>query len=132
MKTPLLLFVALLMTVTVSAAAYDVTPEDRAFFHELRAAVLKDDTAQVAALVLYPIPVRMKGQAHTLTSAREFTARYQEIMTDSVREAIRRQSAEKLRKNWQGVMIGAGAIWFEKVKPAGTSQFVYRVIALNP
>jgi hypothetical protein len=131
MKRRILFFFAFLLTLS-AAVAYDVTAQDKAFFGELRTAVLADDRERLAALVQYPISVRLSGKEVTLATPREFTERYREIITNDVKGAVKQQSADKLQKNWQGVMIGKGEIWFGRIKPAGAPQFVHKVIAVNP
>ncbi len=133
MKNSICVFLAFVFATSLaSAAAYEITKEDRDFFNELRTAVLADDAARVAALVQFPISVRVKEKEITLTGSRDFAQHYREIVTSDVKTAVRQQSAERLQKNWQGVMIGSGQIWFEEIKPEGAQKFVRKVIAFNP
>lgn len=46
---------------------------------------------------------------------------YKRLFTHAIVNAIEKQPPECLFANWQGVMIGHGAVWFEE-QPNGTMK----------
>ena len=129
-------FIIFILTVSIALAdagdAYPVTTGDRDFLGELRTAVLSGDAGRVALLVQFPISVPEKNGRIELKGARDFTLHYKEIFTEKVKSAIRQQVPEKLQKNWQGVMIGKGEIWFDEIEVREGEGFVRKIIGINP
>ncbi|MWC29452.1 hypothetical protein [Paenibacillus sp. MMS18-CY102] len=106
------------------AAAFD------AMFGQVQLAVAADDRAKVASLALYPLRVNFaEGQSVQMKDARQFIAQYDTIVTGQVKEALRTQDKKGLFVNAQGVMAGAGQMWF-----GGTAETPqkYGIIAVNP
>lgn len=84
----------------------------KAFFTDLKTAIAGGDKAAVAAMVRYPFQTNIGGKRVTIPDAGGFIARYEDMVTNRVREAVARQPYETLFANWQGVMIGHSEIWF--------------------
>lgn len=95
------------------------------FFSDLQHAIANDDAAGLAAMVSYPISVKIDGESTSIGSEGEFVADFDRILTPGVKEAVEAQSYETLFANWQGVMIGDGEIWFAIVDDEP------RIIAIN-
>jgi hypothetical protein len=58
---------------------------------------------------------------------------YNRIFNKKVTEAVERQSYDSLFKNWRGVMIGNGEIWFTTASPVEndpTKDIIY-IIGIN-
>ncbi|EFM08423.1 hypothetical protein PaecuDRAFT_4776 [Paenibacillus curdlanolyticus YK9] len=101
-----------------------------AMFEQVQAAVAADDRAKVASLALYPIRVNYSAeQSVQIKDAAQFIAQYDSIITQSVKEALRTQDKKELFVNAQGIMAGAGQMWF-----GGTVETPqkYGIIAVNP
>lgn len=99
-------------------------------FAKVQTAITEDDRAAVAALALYPIRVNYPEKPPVqITDAEQFIAQYDRIITPSVRNAMRDQKVGELFVNAQGVMAGAGQMWFGA--SASTPQ-QYGIIAINP
>ena len=99
----------------------------RAFFQTLRTAIAKGDAKGVAALVSYPLSVRIGGKKTTIANAAAFERHYAQIVTPALRRAVAEQEYDDLFANWQGVSIGDGTLWFSGM---GDSQEV-RITAIN-
>lgn len=84
----------------------------KAFFTKLKTAIAEDNKTVVAAMIRYPFRTNIDGERITIPGASDFTARYEEMVTDRVREVVANQHYENLFANWQGVMVGRGEIWF--------------------
>ena len=117
------------------ADMYPVTASDKVFFEQIQHAVLANDIKWLSESVSYPIVFVMKsGNAkYTLRDENDFEAHATMILTPQLKSAVRSQSADSLFKNWQGVMIGNGDIWFSEVaeKIGGKQSWVQRIIAIN-
>jgi hypothetical protein len=47
--------------------------------------------------------------------------------------AIQKQEPERLFKNWRGVMIGSGEVWFGAIKLSdGQQEYSYFILGANP
>lgn len=75
-------------------------------------AVKAHDAAGVAALVSYPIKVRIGGSKRTIKTPQKFIAKYDSIVTPAIATAVEDQPWDDLFVNYQGVMLGRGEVWF--------------------
>lgn len=114
---------------------YPVTASDRAFFEHVRKAVLADDIEQFSEAVSFPIVLRSGGKELKLENKRDFKQHAALILTTRLKSVVRKQSPDSLFKNWQGVMIGQGEIWFSEVEETGQGNGqvtkMQRIIAIN-
>lgn len=83
----------------------------KAVIDTLQKAVAAHDVAGVAALVSYPIGVKVRGKETVVKSAKAFTEHYDGIMTPAITKAVVSQKYEDLFVNDQGVMFGDGQVW---------------------
>ncbi len=112
---------------------YPVKPSDRVFFGQIKKAVLEDDVAWLSEAVSYPITLKTDKGALKLANKKDIEAKAALIFTEHFKTAVKNQSTNALFKNWQGVMIGRGEIWFSEVieKTKSGEATVYRIIAIN-
>lgn len=85
-----------------------------AAFDALQLAVTDADAEAVAALVAYPLIVKV-GERREIAAPDEFIAAYDEIMTAEITAAITGQTYEGLFVNDQGIMFGNGEVWMSGV-----------------
>ena len=78
---------------------------------DLQMAVAKHDAPAVAALVHYPIRVKLHGKPIYLKNAHEFIKNYDHIITPDIAAVIQNQKYEALFVNYQGAMLGEGEVW---------------------
>lgn len=97
------------------------------FFDTLKKAVAEDDRQAIAALVDYPINVRINGKSTKINDTKHFVAVYDQIVTDKVKQAIAKQTYATLFANAEGVSIGDGEIWFSGLGDGST----VRITAIN-
>jgi hypothetical protein len=88
-----------------------------AFFSEFQTAFRDNDRKKVAALIEYPLLTSLRGKRVNVRGAAELLAHYDEIFDGGVRCAILSANAKSVWGNWQGFMIGNGAIWFDGIIP---------------
>jgi hypothetical protein len=98
----------------------------------LQQAVAARDKEDVAALVRYPITVSISGHKQTIRNAPAFIKSYDAIMTPDIVSAITGQKYEDLFVRDQGVMLGNGEAWINRVcLDKGCSHFVPKVVRLQ-
>ena len=86
-------------------------PEVRQLVADLQQAVAKHDPAAVAALVHYPIKVKLHGKPTYLNTPKSFIKNYDNIITPDIATVIQNQKYESLFINYQGAMFGEGEVW---------------------
>lgn len=96
-------------------------------FEIAKTAVAADDKEAVAELVLFPLRVNAET-SREVTSKEAFIAQYDTIITDPVKAALAKQKVDELFVRDQGVMVGAGEIWFGA---SAEEPQVYGIIAVN-
>ena len=97
-----------------------------------QAAVQAHDAAGVAALVRYPITVRVGGTSRTIKSPQKFVARYDSIITPAIAAAVQGQAYDSMMVNARGVMLGQGEVWFNGTcRDAKCTASTVRVIAIQ-
>jgi hypothetical protein len=87
----------------------------RATITAFQEAVKAHDAAAVAALVRYPITVRIGDSRRTIKSAKKFVAKYDSIMTPPIVAAVQDEPYGDMMVNAQGVMLGRGEVWISGV-----------------
>ncbi|GMK40364.1 hypothetical protein PCCS19_34200 [Paenibacillus sp. CCS19] len=99
-------------------------------FTSVQQAIAAGDQTLVSSYGLYPVRVNYAdGTSEQIADAKQFVANYDKIITPSVAQTMKDQAIAKLFVNWQGVMAGAGQIWFGAT---ADSPQRYGIIAVNP
>lgn len=105
----------------------------RAFLRELQGAVAADERSRVAAMVSYPLRVKIHARVVHIGTTQQFLRHYDELLPPATRALIAAQSYEGLFVNSQGVMIGSGQLWFSGVcGDELCSRRTIKIIAFNP
>jgi len=113
---------------------FPVTVADKAFFEQIRKAVLADDVEWFSeALFHHPFVLRLGKGKIILKNKNDLKKHAALVFNAHFKATVRNQSPDSLFKNWQGVMIGNGDIWFSEVgEQTGTGiVWAYRIIAIN-
>ncbi|TDK28649.1 hypothetical protein E2F46_01920 [Luteimonas aestuarii] len=87
----------------------------RDVIERVQKAVVAGDKEAVAALVSYPIEVRISGKPRKIASEPEFVAAWDGIVTPDVAQAVATQEYSAMFVNSQGVMFGDGQVWISGV-----------------
>jgi hypothetical protein len=104
--------------------------EVKAFFYKLKNAIDTDDDIWLGENISYPMKVSRDGKVILISSARVFKENYELVINKEIREAIECQEFDDLFVNWEGIMVGQGAVWFRLMdiaasksieKPGGSS-----------
>lgn len=81
----------------------------------LQAGVRSKDSAAVAALVSYPITVKIHGKKVAIKTAADFAKNYDAIITPTIAAVIEGQKYGDLFVNAQGIMFGKGEVWINGI-----------------
>lgn len=87
----------------------------QALFTSLQKGVATHDAAAVAALISYPITIKINGHAVIFRTPRQFIASYDQVFTPAITKAVTDQKYADLFVNAQGIMLGNGQIWLNGV-----------------
>ena len=107
----------------------------RDFLRALQAGVLNRRSDQVAKLVEFPL--RVNGCKRTqYIQRKDFKRRFSWVFGGRVLKAVKEAKFETLAANWQGVMIGAGEVWFSGIcegasRKGDCDKYRIRVSAVN-
>jgi hypothetical protein len=132
-----LIFLSALASCMADADYYSITSGDKAFFEQIKKAILTDDFESFAADVAYPIELYFGGERRLQPRSTRFRTKAElrkyktAIFCERLKSAVRNQSADSLFKNWQGLMIGNGELWFDQVILEGQTNWTYRIMAIN-
>jgi hypothetical protein len=85
--------------------------EVRQLVVDLQQAVARHDPTAVAALVRYPIRVKLHGKPTYINTPKAFIKNYDNIITPDIAAVIENQKYETLFVNYQGAMFGEGEVW---------------------
>jgi len=103
-----------------------------AAYQVLKFAIGQHDAATVASLVHYPFRTQIDGERTTLRREEEFIARYDDIVTPPIAQAVAVQTYGTLFVNDQGVMFGQGELWLTpRCLERGCARKVWLIGAIN-
>ncbi|MEM9947576.1 MAG: hypothetical protein AAF810_16180 [Cyanobacteria bacterium P01_D01_bin.36] len=89
--------------------------EAKDFLAQMSTAAAKGDRDAIAGLIRYPFTTYDTGNVQKeYGSPPAFLADFDEIVTDNVLAVMQNASYDDLFVNYQGAMIGNGAVWFMK------------------
>ncbi len=106
--------------------------EYQAVITALQTGVKNKDAAAVAALVSYPIAVKVQGRKVTIKNAADFARNYNAIVTPAIAAVIEGQKYDDLLVNAQGIMFGKGEVWINGIcKDTACRKFDARVVTIQ-
>ena len=135
--TPIVEFPTMLpATATPRPLTKPIFPDDmseaRTLFLILQVGMSAGDSASFAERVLYPIQVRVNGQAGTISSAAEFERNYDQIMNQQLQAAISGSDENDLVLTLDGVKAAGGALWFNQFcADAACTQGKFLITQIN-
>jgi hypothetical protein len=103
------------------------------FLQTLKECAAAKDWQSLAALVAYPITIKIVGRRMRIASSEQFFEHANALLSARVITAILQQQYEKLFANGSGVMIGDGEIWFSGIcKDTRCIDRSIKITAINP
>lgn len=127
----LVLFACGVVWCAPAADTYPVTDADKKFLADIVGALQKKDTAWIAGHMAYPLSVVVSNRTHIVKSQEEFAPILGRELTDGIRTKIIELAKQPLFKNWQGVMVGDGLVWFADYQRAGDKSGTYGIFAIG-
>jgi hypothetical protein len=112
-------------------SAQQVTADDKAFFQEIKQAIESHDAKWIAENINLPLNVNINGKKFSIKTEKSFIKNYDNIITTSIVDAVRLQDENDMFKNWQGIMIGRGQIWFGQYIDEKVNRSFYYIKAIN-
>lgn len=108
-----------------------VTDADRQFLGQILHALEKKDMDWIAGRMIYPIWIYTDGKTQDVTEAEEFAKIARQRLTNGVCARIAEAAKKPLFKNWQGVMIGNGILWFSEYADNVNGPWKYGISAIG-
>jgi hypothetical protein len=125
------LFSLVALMPAVAKSAYDVTASDQRFLSDVIAAVGRKDAAWIAAHSALPIAVVAGNEHRILKKKEEFAEVVARSLTEDLCARIRAEAKKTIFKNWQGVMVGDGILWFTEYRVSKDSPWQYVITAFG-
>ena len=120
------------------AATRPDCPGAIAFFEQMQAAVTAGDKTKLASMVSYPLRAAQNGKRIQIRTRQQFIERYSDVFNSAVVCAIKAAKSSDVWGNYQGFMVGNGAIWWDAVIPASvkdpqldSGKYPFKIIAIN-
>jgi hypothetical protein len=125
------LFVVLITRHVGANDVYPTTKDDRQFLAQVVKAIDKKDTGWIADHMLYPLSITESNRTQIVKTKAEFIPILKRDLSKSVSAKIKKDSKEPLLKNWGGVMVGDGIIWFGQFQLKGQTSWFYQILAIG-
>lgn len=127
------LFLAVLSAIWAgtATAAYEVPAGDRAFLSEVMTAVEAKDARWLAAHAALPMIVGTGSDQRVVRSNAEFASIMAGLLTAERWAAMKAAAHRPLFKNWRGMMLGDGVLWFDSFAGADNEVPKYLILALG-
>jgi hypothetical protein len=101
---------------TIASDLYRVTETDKKFLSEIVEAVKRKDAPWIAEHMAYPVLVNTANGDQLVKGKKKFSAILSIRFTDSAFAKLPDDARKPLFKNWQGVMVGNGTLWFSECR----------------
>jgi hypothetical protein len=130
--TVLVSFFALTLPHRLSALDfYPITSADKAFLSEVVDAIRRKDAAWIADRMAYPVSVVTGKARHVVNDKKEFTPILRRALTRKIRAKLKGDAKKPLFKNWRGVMVGDGILWYSQYSLDSGSTWTYFILAIG-
>ncbi len=127
----LALFAAAAAMSRAEIAAYDVTSADKAFLLDVLAAVEKRDAAWIARHTLLPVAVGSGKKRRIVRSEIDFRKILERSISLDLAKRMQADAKDPLFKNWRGVMLGDGILWFTECRESDKKPWRYAILAIG-
>jgi hypothetical protein len=131
----ILLLVVICPFCKADADFYPLTDADKAFYMRIKRAVLAEDFDSFSEAISYPMDIHLKQGKVTIKNKKQLKRYKWLFFGPQFKKIFQTQSKDALFKNWQGVMIGRGDIWFGEIDESGgrsgSPEWIYKIITIN-
>src|ERR1700677_3745828 len=97
-------FILIASLVKANDTQFPVTTSDKAFFQQIKKALLAGDTNWFSGVITYPIVIKTKNESLKMKGKSDFNAHAQLVFNDHFKTIVQNQSSETLFKDWSGLM----------------------------
>jgi hypothetical protein len=111
--------------------AYPITADDKKFLASVVDAINRRDFAWIANHTIYSVSIASSNGTQLVDTSEEFREILNRELTDSIRAKILDAAKQPLFKNWQGVMIGDGILWFDEYSTNENGPWTYDIEAIG-
>lgn len=112
-------------------SAYEVTATDKKFLSEVLAAVERKDTAWIVRQSLLPMAITSREGRRLVKTEAEFAAIIARSFSNELLQQMKAEAKKPLFKNWSGVMLGDGILWFSEHGESEAGPWRYRIVAFG-
>jgi hypothetical protein len=127
----LMLLAFLLPRFVLAVDIYPITGDDRKFLTQIVDAVDRKDITWLASHMVYPLSVVTSNQTRVVKGKEEFKPILARELSESLRAKISGEANKPLFKNWQGVMVGGGVLWFSKYQHQADKSWKYGISSIG-
>ena len=125
------LFVLLQPDCTSASETFPVTESDRNFLHEVLGAISRKDKVWIADHTVYPLSIVARNKTRLVKTKEEFAVVLNRELTESACAKITNAAKQPLFKNWQGVIVGDGILWFSEYRRDEHSSRTYGIFSIG-
>jgi hypothetical protein len=79
----------------------------------------------------YPLSIVVSNQTRIVKTKEEFRPILDRELLKGIKTKIMREAKEPLFKNWQGVIVGDGLVWFAEYGESKSDSWEYRIDAIG-
>lgn len=108
-----------------------LTGGEVAFFLELQEALASEEWDWIASRVSYPIEIQTLTNSILVSSRGQILENPRRIFGEQISCRILKSRPGELFKNWRGVSVGSGLLWYVETQKLGGEGFEYFIIAIN-
>jgi hypothetical protein len=101
---------------------FSLTAGDKAFFSEVKKAILNDDKEWLMEHINLPLSICSVPDVEAVATKEKFLERYDEIFNAFVKESVEQQDPQNLLKNSVGLTIGNETLWMMNEEKSATPE----------
>lgn len=109
-----------------------ITKSDTVFLAAILHAFQKRDLQWIARRMVYPLSFVEGNETCIVTNKDQFLPILDREVTESFVADLQSEAGKPLFKNWEGVAVGGGTMWFAEYKHEGDRSWNYGIWAIRP
>jgi hypothetical protein len=110
---------------------YEITDSDREFLADVLSAVARKDANWIAAHTAMPLVVETSTGKKVVKTEKEFTSVLESKFSIALCTRMQLDATKPLFRNWRGIMLGDGILWFEECRESATAPWKHLILSLG-
>ena len=110
---------------------YEITDGDRKFLADVLSAVARKDANWIAAHSAIPLVVETPTGKKVVKTEKEFASLLESRFSIALCTKMQLDATKPLFRNWRGIMLGDGVLWFEECKESDTAPWKHLILAFG-